>query len=223
MDSGVIEAFVAMDCVLSYVERVGELKDEEQLFLALIEESLHIIEACGRVILKYLNSNTKGACMLMYFSLFIDLGYIIAIDRVRSALSSDEGLSQYQNQLKSLGEALNRLVNVHVAHRLEENHKVLTNQLEHNHKEVMEVLEKIDVKPANFQPSSTSPFQSIIPPPPTDVFTGRDDYLRLIETSLMLPKTSVELGKQRRYVLYGTGGMGKTQLALKFLDKNSER
>ena len=38
-----------------------------------------------------------------------------------------------------------------------------------------------------------------------------------------LPHSSVDLKRQRVFVLHGTGGMGKTQLALKFVDENSER
>ena len=60
-------------------------------------------------------------------------------------------------------------------------------------------------------------------PLPAEYFTGRDEYLKTVETSFDFPKTSVESKKQRRFVLYGTGGMGKTQLALKFLDEQSDR
>ena len=60
-------------------------------------------------------------------------------------------------------------------------------------------------------------------PLPTDYFTGRDEYLRTIEASFDFSKTSVELRRQRRFVLYGIGGMGKTQLALKFLDEHSDK
>ena len=65
--------------------------------------------------------------------------------------------------------------------------------------------------------------QSIIPPLPSDKFTGRDIELKEMESAFELPKTSLELGRRRIYVLHGTGGMGKTQLALKFLDKNRDR
>ena len=60
-------------------------------------------------------------------------------------------------------------------------------------------------------------------PLPTNYFTGRDEYLRTIEANFGLPQTSIELGRQRRFVLYGTGGMGKTQLALKFLEKYGDK
>ena len=60
-------------------------------------------------------------------------------------------------------------------------------------------------------------------PLPTKYFTGRDEYLRTIEASFDFPKASAKLRRQRRFVLYGTGGMGKTQLALKFLDKHSDK
>ena len=103
-------------------------------------------------------------------------------------------------------------MNVHVAHRVEDNHH-----------EVMEVLGRIDGKTASSQPPSSTSFQSIIPPPPTDMFTGRSDYLQKMKDTFGLPKTSVEMRTQRKFVLYGTGGIGKTQLALKFLDENREQ
>ena len=87
----------------------------------------------------------------------------------------------------------------------------------------METLARVDKKIATFQPPPIAPFHPIIPPSPTDLFTGRGDYLRCIRDSFDFPKTSVEMKIQRRFVLYGTGGMGKTQLALKFLEENCEK
>ena len=42
-------------------------------------------------------------------------------------------------------------------------------------------------------------------------------------TAFELPKTSIELGRQRIFVLHGTGGMGKTQIALKFINEYLDR
>ena len=63
----------------------------------------------------------------------------------------------------------------------------------------------------------------VVPPLPTDLFSGREDELKEMERCFEFPKTSVGLKKQRRFVLYGTGGMGKTQMALKFLERNDDR
>ena len=63
----------------------------------------------------------------------------------------------------------------------------------------------------------------VIPPPPTEIFTGREGYLAQMEQAFDLTKTSVELKKQRKFVLYGIGGMGKTQLALKFREQNGNK
>ena len=133
-------------------------------------------------------------------------------DRTQSALSGEEKLNYYQSQLKGLAEDLGRTVNVHVAHHVEDIRNKVT-----------EVLERIDGKTASSQPPSSTPFQSIIPPPPTDMFTGRGEYLQKMKDNFGLPKTSVEMRTQRKFVLYGTGGIGKTQLALKFLDENPEQ
>ena len=87
----------------------------------------------------------------------------------------------------------------------------------------MGALDKIDRKLTHTQHSMPRSFQSIIPPLPTDMFTGRDHYLEVMRNSFQFPKTSVEMGKQRKFVLYGTGGMGKTQVALKFIDEDHDR
>ena len=87
----------------------------------------------------------------------------------------------------------------------------------------MGALDKIDRKLTHTQHSTPRSFQSIIPPLPTDMFTGRDHYLEVMRNSFQFPKTSVEMGTQRKFVLHGTGGMGKTQVALKFVDENRER
>ena len=60
-------------------------------------------------------------------------------------------------------------------------------------------------------------------PLPAEYFAGRDEYLKTIETCFEFPLTSVELRKRRGFVFYGTGGMGKIQLALKFIDEHSDR
>ena len=54
-------------------------------------------------------------------------------------------------------------------------------------------------------------------PAPINVFKGRKDILELLHQCFPPSLTSVESGKQRIFVLYGLGGGGKTQIALKFV------
>jgi hypothetical protein len=54
-------------------------------------------------------------------------------------------------------------------------------------------------------------------PSPTSIFTGRKDILLQLHECFTSSPTSVESAKQRRFVLYGIGGGGKTQIALKFV------
>ena len=63
----------------------------------------------------------------------------------------------------------------------------------------------------------------INPPLPTELFSGREKDLKQMEESFDFSKTSMELKKQCRFVLYGVGGIGKTQLALKFIDQNEDK
>ena len=60
MDSEVIKVFLSVDHILSFVEDVDKLKGKSHRFFKLIEESLHIIANCGKFILEYLYSSTKG-------------------------------------------------------------------------------------------------------------------------------------------------------------------
>jgi Cdc6-like AAA superfamily ATPase len=50
-------------------------------------------------------------------------------------------------------------------------------------------------------------------PPPSQIFQGRQDILEK-----MAKYFSADPGQRHTYVLYGLGGSGKTQIALKFLD-----
>ena len=136
-----------------------------------------------------------------------------------SALSHEEQLQDYRSQLNELIQKLDSIVNVHTAHRLED---------------VVEAIGRLDLKVTNHDPSSVSlspglsmssasSFHPIIPPLPTDIFTGRDDYLKKLEEGFELSGTAARKEKRRVFVLYGSGGMGKTQLALKFADLHRER
>ena len=74
----------------------------------------------------------------------------------------------------------------------------------------------------------SSSFSSFIPkfltpPPPTDIFTGREDILQQMAVSFGFSTASTASGKQRRFVLHGLGGVGKTQTALKFLDLHRDK
>ena len=147
-----------------------------------------------------------------------------SLDRTQLALSTDSGkLSYYQDKLRDIAEDLGRIVNVHVARRVEDNHHVIVHGLEDNRTEVLGALDKINKKLTLSNPSTAKPSQSIFPPPPTEMFTGRDHYFQVMRSSFQFSKTSVEMSKQRKFVLYGTGGMGKTQVALRFVDENHER
>ncbi|RDB16830.1 Kinesin light chain [Hypsizygus marmoreus] len=58
---------------------------------------------------------------------------------------------------------------------------------------------------------------------PTPFFVGREDILAALDQCFSSSETSVGLKLQRRYVLYGLGGAGKTQIALKFVQQFSDR
>ena len=60
----------------------------------------------------------------------------------------------------------------------------------------------------------TRPAGLKICPPPTPVFTGRQDIL-----SQMHAYFFHDIGKRHVFVLYGLGGAGKSQISFKFIEE----
>lgn len=54
-------------------------------------------------------------------------------------------------------------------------------------------------------------------------FTGGDDVRRELRDYCLPSEDSPARNLQRRFVLYGLGGSGKTQMALKFANDHRER
>jgi hypothetical protein len=54
------------------------------------------------------------------------------------------------------------------------------------------------------------------------MFTGREDILQQPDQCFDPSKASVHARQQHVFVLHGLGGAGKTQIALKFIDKFSD-
>ena len=54
-------------------------------------------------------------------------------------------------------------------------------------------------------------------------FTGRDDINRELRKNCLPSKDPLAGSPQKRFVLYGLGGSGKTQMALKFASDHRER
>ena len=86
-----------------------------------------------------------------------------------------------------------------------------------------EKLDKVIEMQLQNHPLLPNGMKLVKPPLPVEYFTGRDEYLKVVEGCFEFPKTSVQLKKGRRFVFHGMGGMGKTQLALKFADLHRER
>ena len=76
-------------------------------------------------------------------------------------------------------------------------------------------------KTAESVPHSTQLFNKYfeIPRNPSPLFTDREKiFTRLKDACLPANPTGIQ-SKQRRYVLHGLGGSGKTQLCLKFAEE----
>ena len=56
-------------------------------------------------------------------------------------------------------------------------------------------------------------------PLPSPIFTGRQEFLKRLQQHFARRN---EPQPRRSFLLYGLGGMGKTQICLKFLDQNAD-
>ncbi|KAG5351242.1 hypothetical protein C0989_007302 [Termitomyces sp. Mn162] len=76
-------------------------------------------------------------------------------------------------------------------------------------------------------PKQEMSVQRLLPivPAPSLLFTGREDILSQLEQYLVHDSFLLELDHQHRFVLYGLGGAGKTQIVLQFchIFKNSSK
>ena len=62
-----------------------------------------------------------------------------------------------------------------------------------------------------------------IPQVVSSIFTGREDVSRLVEKTLLSPEYHNSSPQQRRFVIHGIGGSGKTQFCCKFAQEHRER
>jgi len=62
-----------------------------------------------------------------------------------------------------------------------------------------------------------------IPQVVSSIFTGREDISCYVEEALLVPQDVNITRQQRRYVIYGIGGSGKTQFCSKFAQDHRER
>lgn len=62
-----------------------------------------------------------------------------------------------------------------------------------------------------------------IPHKVSSIFTGRDDIAQGLQKKILAPSEQSLKPQQKRFVLYGLGGSGKTQFCLKFAQDNRDR
>ena len=80
-------------------------------------------------------------------------------------------------------------------------------------------------KPFTYQNKGTGKIQNKyfrIPHNVSNIYTGRDDFTQGLREKMLVPTPSLGARRQRRFVLYGLGGSGKTQFCLKFVQENRD-
>ena len=74
-------------------------------------------------------------------------------------------------------------------------------------------------------PSLPYPFRNKyfdVPRNASAAFTGREEICGQLQASCLPSGTPDRQGQQKRYVIHGLGGSGKTQVCLKFLEDHRE-
>lgn len=83
-----------------------------------------------------------------------------------------------------------------------------------------------DNKPFTYQSESVTRQRNkhfLIPHNVSSIFTGRDAITKRLEERILSPSATDTPRQQKRFVLYGLGGSGKTQICLKFAQDHRDR
>ena len=62
-----------------------------------------------------------------------------------------------------------------------------------------------------------------IPQTVSSIFTGRKEFLEDVRTSFTAPSSPGQRQIQKRFVIYGLGGSGKTQFCCKYAQDNRQK
>ena len=80
------------------------------------------------------------------------------------------------------------------------------------------VVNKIELAPSPVN-TAPSPRRNTKPPGPSSIFTGRKEALKQLSEYFDEATASLSCATQRVFVLFGMGGGGKIQIALKFVNE----
>ena len=110
--------------------------------------------------------------------------------------------------------------------RWQEAHKFLSRQRKNEASELIGFDVHNDNKPFVYEPEEGSEVHNkyfYIPHNASNIYTGRDKITQDVREKILIPSVNDTPRQQRRYVLYGIGGSGKTQFCLKFVQDNRDR
>lgn len=110
--------------------------------------------------------------------------------------------------------------------RWEEAEKLLATQRRNEASELVGFDVRNDSKPFIYLAQEKSKMQNKyfnIPHTVSNIYTGRDDFTRGLRDKILVSPVDDGAHRQKRFVLYGLGGSGKTQFCLKFVQDNRDR
>ena len=62
----------------------------------------------------------------------------------------------------------------------------------------------------------------VFAPAASELFTGQQEYIQILKTHFGISSEDSITSEQKRYLLHGMGGIGKTQICLKFIEEVSD-
>lgn len=158
------------------------------------------------------------------------------VQRLEKLKSNSERLSRYkkakghlqnfEKRLDTYQKAINTIQNTIAQDFSERNSRVVSRQLQAMHEDLQSLVPgNMRECPRDAGASLAAAAQALKPPPihirkaVSDIFTGREAHLNLLRQSFEAPGPPA----QRRVVVYGVGGSGKTEFCCKFAHDNSRR
>ena len=119
-----------------------------------------------------------------------------------------------------------RKLHATIGPRWQEAHKFLARQRENEASGLVGFDVHNNNRPFVYEPKGSNEVHNkyfYIPHNASTIYTGREKITQNVREKILVPSVNDAPRQQRRYVLYGCGGSGRTQFCLKFVQGNRDR
>ena len=210
----VLDLLAQVDQTLGFVESVNISPDKLSRFEDTISKVPSIIGGCCQFMETYILRQSSGGTSIFLLFVVIYAEFYHAGHLVRQAITEES--DQFAHYSKTLSQLQLELTNNVISQILTVGKKSMyicgQCELIHSTRPVTDNKSKSE----DMELPSGSKIRNHNVPGPTSAFTGREDILKQLTEYFNPTTASVIRGMQRLFVLWGLGGAGKTQIALKF-------